>query len=72
VDLPSSLAWAFSENNPKVKAAAVTKNLYMLISKPPLCPAWIETDITDAVRKSPTNDAILARTAAGVGGNQKE
>jgi 2-deoxy-D-gluconate 3-dehydrogenase len=29
-----------------------------------IAPGWIETDMTDAVRSSPMNDAILARTPA--------
>jgi 2-dehydro-3-deoxy-D-gluconate 5-dehydrogenase len=29
-----------------------------------IAPGWIETDMTDAVRNSPMNDAILARTPA--------
>jgi 2-dehydro-3-deoxy-D-gluconate 5-dehydrogenase len=37
-----------------------------------IAPGWIETDMTDAVRKSPMNDAILARTPAGRWGRPEE
>jgi 2-deoxy-D-gluconate 3-dehydrogenase len=37
-----------------------------------IAPGWIETDMTDAVRKSPMNEAILARTPAGRWGKSEE
>ena len=37
-----------------------------------IAPGWIETDMTDAVRNSPMNDAILARTPAGRWGKPEE
>ena len=37
-----------------------------------IAPGWIETDMTEAVRNSPMNDAILARTPAGRWGQAEE
>jgi 2-dehydro-3-deoxy-D-gluconate 5-dehydrogenase len=37
-----------------------------------IAPGWIETDMTAAVRSSPMNDAILARTPAGRWGKSEE
>jgi 2-deoxy-D-gluconate 3-dehydrogenase len=37
-----------------------------------IAPGWIETDMTAAVRSSPMNDVILARTPAGRWGKSEE
>jgi 2-deoxy-D-gluconate 3-dehydrogenase len=57
VQLTKSLAIELASHNIQVNAIA---------------PGWIETDMTDAVRKSPMNDAIVARTPAGRWGKPEE
>jgi 2-dehydro-3-deoxy-D-gluconate 5-dehydrogenase len=57
VQLTKSMAIELAAHNIQVNAIA---------------PGWIETDMTDAVRKSPMNDAILARTPAGRWGKSEE
>ena len=57
VQLTKSLAIKLASHNIQVNAIA---------------PGWIETDMTDAVRKSPMNDVIVARTPAGRWGKPEE
>jgi 2-deoxy-D-gluconate 3-dehydrogenase len=57
VQLTKSLAIELASHNIQVNAIA---------------PGWIETEMTDAVRKSPMNDAILERTPAGRWGRPEE
>jgi 2-deoxy-D-gluconate 3-dehydrogenase len=57
VQLTKSLAIELASHNIQVNAIA---------------PGWIETDMTDAVRSSAMNDAILARTPAGRWGKPEE
>src|SRR6202049_787897 len=57
VQLTKSMAIELARHNIQVNAIA---------------PGWIETDMTAAVRNSPMNDAILARTPAGRWGQPEE
>jgi 2-deoxy-D-gluconate 3-dehydrogenase len=57
VQLTKSMAIELASHNIQVNAIA---------------PGWIETDMTAAVRSSPMNDAILARTPAGRWGKSEE
>jgi 2-deoxy-D-gluconate 3-dehydrogenase len=57
VQLTKSMAIEMAGHNIQVNAVA---------------PGWIETDMTEAVRNSPMNDAILARTPAGRWGKSED
>ena len=57
VQLTKSMAIELAPHNIQVNAIA---------------PGWVETDMTAAVRASPMNDAILARTPAGRWGRAEE